>query len=57
MTTPEPDEFIEEVRRLKRDAAARTPTVEQLARRLREIEKAHKGKVVPPPKDARTDAA
>lgn len=50
------DPFIEEVRRLKREAAERSPTREQLAERLREIEKERADKVVVPPKQD-SDAA
>ncbi len=57
MTKSERDPFIEEVQRLKREAAVRTPTLDELARRLREIERKHKGRVVQPPPKPRTDAA
>jgi hypothetical protein len=51
------ESFLDEVRRLKDDAARRTPTADALAKRLREIEQKHSGKVVPPPGDSKTDAA
>ncbi|MCW5775183.1 MAG: hypothetical protein KIS87_01880 [Phycisphaeraceae bacterium] len=57
MTKSDRDPFIEEVQRLKREAAARTPTLDELARRLREIDRKHKGRVVQPPPKPRTDAA
>ncbi|MCA9279589.1 MAG: hypothetical protein H6815_00835 [Phycisphaeraceae bacterium] len=57
MTAPQRDPFIEEVRQLKQDAAKRSTTVDALAKRIREIEQAHKGKVVPAPPTPEVDAA
>ena len=57
MTTPNQDPFLDEVQALKKEAAERTPTLEELARRLRELEDRHEGPIVQPPKDSQTDAA
>lgn len=46
-----PDPFLEEVHWLKAEAVRRYPTMEARIKRWREIEAAHKGQVVPVPKD------